>query len=410
MDADDKITRSLDVGRVFTPATPVNEKDLFAGRIAQIRKVVDTINQAGQHAILFGDRGVGKTSLANVLHAWLKPDDVLVAPRINCDSTDTFTSLWKKVFSEIDLMAKARGTGFNASEYLESQNAADVIGDDISPDDVRRMLTLLSSGKIVIIIVDEFDRLATNELRRAIADTIKMLSDHAVEATLVLVGVADSVDELIAEHQSIERALVQVQMPRMSGAEIQEILDKGMERLAMTMHLETKQLIRILSQGLPHYAHLLALHATRAAIDADSNEVMPDHLEAAINAAVEAAQHSLRSAYTQAVASSRSDSIYREVLLACALAKGDELGCFAAADVRGPLSVVMNKPYDIPGFSKHLRDFSDEAKGNILHRTGIKHKHRFRFKNPLMPSLIVMKGLVKQRIDVAKLGELRSEN
>jgi hypothetical protein len=38
---------------------------------------------------------------------------------------------------------------------------------------------------------------------------IKVLSDNSVPATLVLVGVADSVDALIVEHQSIERALVQ---------------------------------------------------------------------------------------------------------------------------------------------------------------------------------------------------------
>jgi hypothetical protein len=45
--------------------------------------------------------------------------------------------------------------------------------------------------------------------------TIKTLSDNAssIKTTLILVGVADSVDELIGEHQSIERAIKQVPMP-----------------------------------------------------------------------------------------------------------------------------------------------------------------------------------------------------
>ena len=40
--------------------------------------------------------------------------------------------------------------------------------------------------------------------------------DAKVPATVVLIGVADSVGELIREHGSVERALVQIQMPRMS--------------------------------------------------------------------------------------------------------------------------------------------------------------------------------------------------
>ncbi len=57
----------LQIGTVFTPNTPVSEKDMFSGRKDQIYKVLDVIFQTGQHAIIFGDRGVGKTSLANIL-------------------------------------------------------------------------------------------------------------------------------------------------------------------------------------------------------------------------------------------------------------------------------------------------------------------------------------------------------
>jgi len=58
---------SLQAGLVFTPNTPIDQRALFAGRGDQIRRIIDAVNQAGQHAILFGERGVGKTSLANVI-------------------------------------------------------------------------------------------------------------------------------------------------------------------------------------------------------------------------------------------------------------------------------------------------------------------------------------------------------
>lgn len=55
---------SMQAGQVFTPGSPVNERDLFSGRIEQIQSVLDAVTQRGYHAVLYGERGVGKTSLA----------------------------------------------------------------------------------------------------------------------------------------------------------------------------------------------------------------------------------------------------------------------------------------------------------------------------------------------------------
>src|SRR5580700_10179297 len=78
-----------------------------------------------------------------------------------------------------------------------------------------------------IIIIDEFDRIEDSDVRVKMADTIKTLSDNAIRTNLILVGVADSVDDLIGDHPSIERAIKQVPMPRMSKAELPEIVDNG---------------------------------------------------------------------------------------------------------------------------------------------------------------------------------------
>src|SRR5262245_4364266 len=78
--------------KVFTPATPIKVRELFAGRKQQITKVLDAVNQPGLHAVLFGERGVGKTSLANVIALIASTETKLVACRINCESSDTFTT------------------------------------------------------------------------------------------------------------------------------------------------------------------------------------------------------------------------------------------------------------------------------------------------------------------------------
>jgi Cdc6-like AAA superfamily ATPase len=212
---------SIEVGRVFSPSAPIDDKALFAGRRAQVRQVVDAINQKGQHAIIFGDRGVGKTSLANVLGSFV-PQGV-ISQRINCDIGDSFNTVWRKVFTELQAQDATQVGGFSG---ISQQPRADVSEDVISPDVVRRQLTIWSKKALLILVIDEFDRIDDN-YRPIFADTIKSLSDHAVAATVILVGVADSVEHLISEHESIQRALVQVKMPRMSRDEIKEILQTG---------------------------------------------------------------------------------------------------------------------------------------------------------------------------------------
>jgi transcriptional regulator with AAA-type ATPase domain len=54
--------RALNIA--FSPHTPINKAQFFKGRTEQIRAVTDTIRTPGLHAAIYGERGVGKTSLA----------------------------------------------------------------------------------------------------------------------------------------------------------------------------------------------------------------------------------------------------------------------------------------------------------------------------------------------------------
>lgn len=404
-----ELDREVLASRVFTPATPVSENALFAGRMTELRRVLDTINQRGRHSIIFGERGVGKTSLASVISSRLTtPSGKVLAPRINCDSCDSYTSLWKKVFSQIDLIQKSPALGFQMTMFQETVRAADVISDNAGPDEVRRMLTLLSTAGMLIIVFDEFDRIMDIATRRMMADTIKALSDHDVPVTLVIVGVADSVDDLLSQHESIERAIIQTKMPPMSNSEVEQIIDKGLERLQMTIEPGLKSEIAMMCQGFPHYAHALGLYSVRACLDRDALKVNRDDVDAAIKSALLDVDQTIRSIYDRAVFSPQKDTLHAQVLLACALAKTGEFGYFTASAIRWPLSAITGKSYDIPGFSRHLKDFSEESRGKILQKEGVTRKFRFRFRNPLMKPLIIMKGISEDRLTVDVLQRLQS--
>jgi Cdc6-like AAA superfamily ATPase len=394
-------------GQVFTPTAPIDEPSLFSGRGDEIRLIVDVVNQRGQHAILYGEPGVGKTSLTNVISSFAGVNPVsIVSPRVNCDDQDDFASVWRKVFdklSESVTLTQTTGTtaGFVPTRKSSGVSVKSLFGDKVvNPDVVRRALTILTQNApsiIVIVIIDEFDRLRASK-RRAFADMIKTLSDHAVSATVILVGVADNVEQLLAEHQSVERPLLQIRMPRMSPSEVEEIVTKGLTQLGMDIDPTALRRIAKLSQGLPHYAHLLGLHASRAALDKKSKHVDTAAVDTAIHKATSGVQQTILNAYETAVRSAKKDNLFSDVLLACALAETTELGFFAAQDVRVPLRRITKRDYEIPSFAQHLNEFSDPKRGTILVKSGTPRLYRYRFRNPLMQPYVIMQGLKAERI------------
>ncbi len=207
------------INTAFTPGAPINTRDLFAGRDKQVQKVIATIFQRGQHVALFGERGVGKTSLAQTLFDFLVlsgKSNYQIA-RVNCANGMDFESIWQSIFKE-----------FVFTEGDSSSRLDQAMPQSPNSESIRETFQLLDVPTIVVI--DEFDRLDDDVVERMMADTVKTLSDNSIRTTLIFVGVADSVDQLIGEHLSIERALVQIPMPRMSKAELLQIVDRGLHR------------------------------------------------------------------------------------------------------------------------------------------------------------------------------------
>src|SRR5580692_6900753 len=100
MTDEERYTLIRRIYEAFTPTAPIKSRDLFAGRKLQIQKVLGAIFQRGEHAILYGERGVGKTSLVSTLL------DLLVlmgrsnyqASRVQCANGMNFESIWRGAF------------------------------------------------------------------------------------------------------------------------------------------------------------------------------------------------------------------------------------------------------------------------------------------------------------------------
>ncbi len=195
----------------------------------------------------------------------------------------------------------------------------------------------------------------------------------------------------------------------MTPHELAEILKKGTSKLEMRMDEEATRLVVLLSQGLPHYTHLLGRSACRAGIEQGRLKVTIADVQHGIRNCLEDAQQSVQRSYQQATASPRRDSLFKYVLLACALASVDELGFFAAGDLRDPLSEIMGKRYDIPGYSQHLDKFSSDERGKVLEKTGTRRRFRFRFRDPLLQPYVIMRGVAEGTLKGAALARFQKK-
>ena len=377
------------VAEAFRPAAPIDRRGLFSGRSDEIAELYSVVAQPGQHAVIYGERGVGKTSLAAVVTEMLRGSGVLVA-RATCDSSDDFSTAWRKALSEIALSGSTQAIGFGASESETTTPATSLLGPgEVTPHAVQRALSTIGQQTPIAVIFDEFDRLgaAAGKDRALFADTIKTLSDRVGPATVVIVGVADDVGELIREHRSVERALVQVRMPRMSREQLAEIVTRGVGSARMTIAKTSVARITALSQGLPHYAHLLGQLAAQAALAERRADIAARDVDAAVARAIDRAQQSVTEAYYRATAG--DGDVRRRVLLACALAQEDDFGFFAADDLDEPLGRLGAE-----GGESLEDDLLELARTEaVLQRRQEAGADRYRFVNPLLQPYVVMRGL-----------------
>jgi energy-coupling factor transporter ATP-binding protein EcfA2 len=364
-----KLQRLARVARAFTPSTPVSQLDMLAGRYDQIVTVMNAVSQAGQHVGLYGERGVGKTSLANVLAELFDAEGLphYQAVLVNCATEDTYATLWRNIFRELRVE----------------------LDEPPAPESIRRALAEIDPPPLIVI--DELDRFEDDDGLTLMADTVKTLSDHAITATIVFVGVARSIGELMGEHQSIVRNLIQVEMPRMSHKELREILDRGCERALLQVDDSAADRVAALSEGLPHYTHLLGLHAGQRTAQDDRNEIMVEDVNAAIPLAV--AGHTIQSAYLRATESPRKGNLFPQVLLACALVEKNQHGFFSAGAIRAPLEVIAGRRIDIPQFSRHLSHFLGSERGSVLQREGVPRRWFYRFSDPILQPYVILKAL-----------------
>lgn len=313
----------------LAPARAISNPQQLRGRHKLLRVIDRAFNSPGKHVFIYGDRGVGKTSLAQsaaVIHQSSDARPILIA----CDQFSNFYKMVAAMAQHalppaevIERHTRQRGGGFRIPGLsgevqqgmqrgiippIESLNEAVVV--------LRYVAQLHSESPV--IIVDEFDQITEKDDRKRFADLIKQVSDQEIGIRFIFCGIGTSMDELIGEHLSTDRYLMPIAVERLMHDALWLILTETAEQLGVEIGNEEKIRISTISDGFPYYVHLIGEQMFWSMFDDDAavGKVGLKHFDVGIRGAIEEAVGSLKQTYAMAVQKRADD--YEEVLWAVA--------------------------------------------------------------------------------------------
>lgn len=268
----------------FTPTQPVADRSSFAGRLGVLARLISAIESQRSHVVLYGERGIGKTSLLHVLTDVARESSYIVS-YATCGANANFSDVFRAVLEDVPLLFH-RGVAPNAGEAESGGSLTDRLpAGSFGPGELADLCADIT-GTRVLIILDEYDRVTDSAFRQQVAELIKNLSDRSARVQLVIAGVASNLQELIGYVPSIRRNVIGLPMPRLEEAEVQEMIALGETASGVRFDPKLTHVIHLLALGSPYFARLLCHHSALEALDQGRLTVDSGHLRRALDQAI----------------------------------------------------------------------------------------------------------------------------
>jgi Cdc6-like AAA superfamily ATPase len=268
----------------YTPSQPVFDPRMFAGRLGVLKGAIRAIEDQRLHLVIYGERGIGKTSLLHMLTSAARSARYIVV-YLSCGAASNFDETFRAVARDIPLLYHS-DFGPTAHEAETGDSVAGLLpSGSLLPRQFGDLCGKLT-GTRVLVILDEFDTAADPQFRRDVAELMKILSDRLVRVQLVVAGVAADLAELVEHIPSVRRNILAIPVPLMSNEEIGELVRNGERTAGITVTPVARDHIVQISAGSPYIANLICHHAALEALDHGRLDVAPPDVFIAVEIAL----------------------------------------------------------------------------------------------------------------------------
>lgn len=313
------------------PARAVDDPTRLYGRGEKLRDTRRALATPGRQVFIFGERGVGKTSLAKTAVRADSPhlvEPILVA----CDRSSTFVSVINSLIRnllahctkrppQLELNAGFNLLGISLSSKLSWTAEGLTVIEDIN-DAVLVFKTLAASMEHrPAVIIDEFDVLQSHEEKGRFAEFIKQASDQSLNMKFVFCGIANDVDSLIGSHFSSGRYIEPVELGPLRPGDLFHIMETACQAFQLTLDREFLIRAALIADGFPYFMHLITEHLLITVFEDHQYilTVRATDFQGAVDRSVQKSEPMLKSAYDKATKKYLDD--YQEVLWAVSAMK-----------------------------------------------------------------------------------------
>ena len=368
------------LSEVVYPSRPIRSIQHLMGRSHEMDIIDRALYQPGRHIFIFGDRGVGKSSLAATAayqYQSVEAEPIFVSGSVD----DTFKTIIANIANQALGRSKTENIKRNESVGLEWRglkwgggveiSALDIATQIQSIGDAAELLKQVASkhSEKPIVVLDEFDTIKEQSERNKFAALLKQLGDQSINLKFIFTGIGHSLDDLLGAHPSAFRQLETVELPRLGWEARREIVINAADAFGLSVNNDINWRIAIVSDGFPYYVHLIMEKMLWEAFIEDDviTELTSAHYYLGLRAAIQSINAELKRPYEQAV--SHRDQQYENVVWSTA--DGEDL-YRPLKDMFSTYKLLMQKRGFIDQsllqnkFSDHIRKLKDKSYGEIL--------------------------------------------
>lgn len=317
----------------LTPSKEILNEDRLFGREVHLRQIARALGSEGRNIFIFGDRGIGKTSVARTaakLHNFAGNEHIYIP----CGQTSSFGDVIQAIgYAEVPVEQRFEqkrvagglnigygGVGVGGNYTGSAQTVIPKPGTVTEALDVINYVGQKRRFGRSIIVIDEFDRIANPLDKLLFAELIKNLPTQSVDVRFIFCGIGRSVEDILGAHPSAGRYFEPVELKRLQPNDLWAIINAVAERTGVQVPYEMLWRIALVSDGFPHFVHLIGKCLFYAVHDDPETvtECRRSHYEAGVKQALLQTDPDLSRLYRLATEKTKNSLEYAEALWALA--------------------------------------------------------------------------------------------